>query len=140
MNPLPSVVFYGPFGYALMIGEYDGGTLLARSTRRSWSSILAFISAELSCFETKLFGTRCAEVLMLNASPEVERLARDLANATGESVDEAVVIALRERLDRYAKSGARLRRLNEIALELSRLRRNASFAEKDLYGTDGLPI
>ena len=77
---------------------------------------------------------------MLNASPEVERLARDLANATGESVDEAVVIALRERLDRYAKSGARLRRLNEIALELSRLRRNASFAEKDLYGTDGLPI
>lgn len=33
-------------------------------------------------------------------NPEVEQLARELAKRTGESVDDAVAAAIRERLDR----------------------------------------
>ena len=36
---------------------------------------------------------------------ETARLARDLANATGESITQAVTTALRERLDRVSHSG-----------------------------------
>jgi antitoxin VapB len=36
--------------------------------------------------------------------PAVEQLARELAKRTGESIDEAVVTALRERLERNKKT------------------------------------
>lgn len=54
-------------------------------------------------------------------SPEADRLARELAAETGESLTEAVEAALRERLARehahgLARMGARLRRLRtEVA-------------------------
>lgn len=38
---------------------------------------------------------------------ETERLARDLAASTGETVTAAVTIALRERLDRVGSRGSR---------------------------------
>ncbi len=40
-------------------------------------------------------------------NPETERLARDLAAATGETVTAAITAALRERLDRIGSVGDR---------------------------------
>jgi antitoxin VapB len=50
-------------------------------------------------------------------SDEADQLARELAAETGETLTEAVVIALRERLDReHARHGARMRtRLARVA-------------------------
>jgi antitoxin VapB len=45
--------------------------------------------------------------------PEADRLARELAEATGEGITEAVIKALRERLDRQRKRRPRGRRLSE---------------------------
>lgn len=51
---------------------------------------------------------------------EADRLARELAATTGESITEAVLVAIRERLDRersHRRVSARLARLaDEIAL------------------------
>ena len=49
-------------------------------------------------------------------NPEADQLARDLADTTGESLTDAVLMALRERLDRERKHrragvGSRLRHL-----------------------------
>ena len=41
-------------------------------------------------------------------SPEAERLARDLAAATGESLTGAVTVALRERLERIRSADHQL--------------------------------
>lgn len=49
--------------------------------------------------------------------PEADRLARELAAATGESLTEAVVVALRERLQRQQRrrgSSERLRKLQAL--------------------------
>jgi len=51
-------------------------------------------------------------------NPEVDRLAKKVAEATGESLTEAVVVALRERLERVrARRGGRslADELDEIA-------------------------
>jgi hypothetical protein len=41
-------------------------------------------------------------------NPEVERLARDVAKQTGEQLEDAVVTALRERLERLTPMSERL--------------------------------
>jgi antitoxin VapB len=50
---------------------------------------------------------------------EVDRLARELAGTTGESLTEAVLVALRERLDRERRrrgvAGALARLVEEIS-------------------------
>jgi len=56
-------------------------------------------------------------------SDEADRLARELAEATGESMTQAILVALRERLQREVRHdrlsvGARLRRLASDAAEL----------------------
>jgi len=43
--------------------------------------------------------------------PEADRLARELAKSTGEGLTEAVIAALRERLDRVRKRRRPARRL-----------------------------
>lgn len=48
-------------------------------------------------------------------SDEADRLARELAQQTGESLTEAVVVALRERLDRQR------RQARPVAVRLDRL-------------------
>lgn len=58
--------------------------------------------------------------------PEAERLARELAEATGESIDAAVVSALRERLERQKppeedEIARRTARAWAIALEFGKL-------------------
>lgn len=49
-------------------------------------------------------------------NPEAERLARALAHCTGESITDAVIAALRERLER--EQGRRTRLVDEI-MEIS---------------------
>ena len=50
---------------------------------------------------------------------EADRLARQLAETTGESITEAVLIALRERLDREKTQRGIGRRLTRLAEELA---------------------
>lgn len=54
-------------------------------------------------------------------NPEADRLARELAAATGESLTDAVLVALRERLDRERRRPGIGERLRRLADETSRL-------------------
>jgi antitoxin VapB len=76
-------------------------------------------------------------------SDEADQLARELAAETGETLTEAVVIALRERLDReYAKHGAGMRtRLAHLAADVAALPVTDSRTPEDIIGYDdaGLP-
>lgn len=53
-------------------------------------------------------------------SDEADRLARELTAATGESLTTAVIVALRERLERQrgGRSSAMSRRLNALRAEV----------------------
>jgi len=77
-------------------------------------------------------------------SDEADQLARRLAAATGESLTEAVTLALRERLDRVGRG----RGTRSLAGQLDRIaKRCASLPIVDSrtpdeilgYGVDGLP-
>lgn len=76
-------------------------------------------------------------------SDEADRLARKLAAETGESLTEAVVVALKERLEReQARRGARISaRLSRLQADVAALpvldRRPAD--EILGYGPEGLP-
>jgi antitoxin VapB len=80
-------------------------------------------------------------------SPEAERLARLLANATGESVTGAITTAVRERLERIeARAGdtarARADRLTAIAADAApRWAESLRAADHGdlLYDEKGLP-
>jgi antitoxin VapB len=50
---------------------------------------------------------------------EADRLARSLAEMTGESLTDAVVVALRERLDRERTRRNLVRRVTRLADEVS---------------------
>lgn len=54
-------------------------------------------------------------------NPEADALARELTAVTGESMTEAVIVALRERLDRVrgGRSAAITRRLHALKAETS---------------------
>lgn len=54
-------------------------------------------------------------------NPEADKLARELTAATGESITEAVVVALQERLERVRARDAStlVRRLNSLRTEVS---------------------
>ena len=78
---------------------------------------------------------------------ETYRLIRELADATGESMTEAVTVAVRERLARTrgardAEVRARIERMTEIAAEMRRLA-PPGYWDQDfdelLYDEDGLP-
>ena len=76
-------------------------------------------------------------------SPEAERLARELAECTGESVVEAVTNALRAELARKSPpTGERaIRIMKEAAERLSQLPTLDSRAAEEIIGYDenGLP-
>jgi antitoxin VapB len=76
-------------------------------------------------------------------SDEADRLARDLAAETGETLTDAVVIALRERLDRQrALRGAGMReRLARLAADAAAMPVLDDRTPEDIlgYGEDGLP-
>lgn len=77
-------------------------------------------------------------------SQEADRLARALAAETGESITDAVVVSLRERLERTRgrRSELALRRLSALADELTRLPVvDARTADEIIgYDRDGLPV
>lgn len=76
-------------------------------------------------------------------SDEADQLARELAAETGETLTEAVVIALRERLDReHARHGASMRvRLARLAADVAAFRVADGRTPEDIIGYDdaGLP-
>src|SRR5260370_36955643 len=75
-------------------------------------------------------------------SEEADRLARELASETGETLTEAVERALRERLDReHARHGASMRtRLARLAADVAALRvADPRTAEEIIRYRDGRP-
>lgn len=76
-------------------------------------------------------------------SDEADQLARKLAAETGETLTEAVVIALKERLDReHARYAASMRtRLARLAADVAALPVADSRAPEEIIGYDdaGLP-
>jgi antitoxin VapB len=76
-------------------------------------------------------------------SDEADRLARELAAETGETLTEAVETALRERLDReHSKRGTSMRvRLARLAADVAALRIADDRAPDEIIGYDdaGLP-
>jgi antitoxin VapB len=76
-------------------------------------------------------------------SDEADQLARELAAETGETLTEAVVIALRERLDReHGRHAASMRtRLARLAADVAALPVADSRAAEEIIGYDdaGLP-
>jgi antitoxin VapB len=76
-------------------------------------------------------------------SDEADRLARELSAETGETLTEAVEIALRERLDReHARHAASMRhRLGRLAADVAALHVADGRAPEDIIGYDdaGLP-
>lgn len=79
-------------------------------------------------------------------NPEAERLARDLARRTGESVTTAITIALRERLERQKQAKQAesrlewLNRITEITAGIMNDGRNTTELLDELYDPEtGLP-
>jgi antitoxin VapB len=76
-------------------------------------------------------------------SDDADRLARQLAAETGESLTEAVVIALRERLDReHSRHAASMStRLKRLAADVAAMRVADDRPPEEIIGYDqaGLP-
>ena len=76
---------------------------------------------------------------------EILRLARELANLTGETVDEAVNVALKERLERVKHERSveeRLQAIRAISERTARMLRDGPSAVDHgdlLYDEHGLP-
>src|SRR6266508_3841034 len=76
-------------------------------------------------------------------NPEADRLARELATTTGESLTDAVVNALQERLDRarHQRAAGVAQRLRRLAAEVREIPVIDLRAADDIigYDDDGLP-
>ena len=73
---------------------------------------------------------------------ETCRMARELADLTGETVTDAITVALRERLERQREIAERLKRMREISKRVSsQLKPGPSAIEHGdwLYDERGLP-
>ena len=73
---------------------------------------------------------------------ETCQLADELAQLTGETVTDAIMVALRERLERQREIAERLQRMREISRRTARLLRPGPSAVEHgdfLYDEDGLP-
>ncbi|MDO8835039.1 MAG: type II toxin-antitoxin system VapB family antitoxin [Vicinamibacterales bacterium] len=76
--------------------------------------------------------------------PDADRLARELARTTGESLTDAVITSLRERLarERGRTQSSRVRRdIRRIRERCAALRVRDSRPDDDIlgYGPDGIP-
>jgi len=75
-------------------------------------------------------------------SDEAHRIAREIANYTGETVTSTVVIALRERLERLKKEAnfeERKARIDEIIRRSGPTAPGVTSDHSDLYDEIGLP-
>ena len=75
------------------------------------------------------------------ADPEAESLARELAEKTGETIDHAVVQALRERLDKQVDIARRLAAIKDIQQRVAALPVLDGRSADEIIGYDenGLP-
>jgi antitoxin VapB len=76
--------------------------------------------------------------------PETDYLARKLSSLTGESITQAITIALRERLERYEHSSRVINRLRVIEL-VDQFQKElpvgaSSYLDTFFYDEQGLPI
>jgi antitoxin VapB len=76
------------------------------------------------------------------AKDEADLLARELAERTGETLTDAVVIALRERLERLRQPSRSEKRqcLRAIAHETAQIIGDRLITTDDLYDAFGLPV
>jgi antitoxin VapB len=75
-------------------------------------------------------------------NPIVERLAKELADETGETMTSAIQVALEERLQRLRRErdvAEKLRRIDEILARSGPTPPGATSDHSDLYDDDGLP-
>ena len=73
---------------------------------------------------------------------ETCRLARELADLTGETMTGAITVALRERLERQREIAERLKRMRAISKRAAKLLRPGPSAVEHgdfLYDENGLP-
>jgi len=75
------------------------------------------------------------------ADPEADRLARELAEQTGESVERVVVRALRERLEKEREIARKLEKIKEIQRRVAALPILDDRTAEEILGYDenGLP-
>ena len=89
------------------------------------------------------YGFYTSSMALSIKSEEADRLARELAAETGETLTEAVETALRERLDReHAKHAASMRsRLKRLAADVAAIRVVDDRTPEEIIGYDdaGLP-
>jgi len=75
-------------------------------------------------------------------SDEAHTLAKKIASHTGESLTSAVVVALKERLERLERERnvqEKIRRVEEILARLPPVPQGVTSDHSDLYDDDGLP-
>ena len=74
-------------------------------------------------------------------NPEVDRLAAELADLTGEPIDQAVVEALREQLEKQKKIARELAAIHEIQRRFASLPVLDDRTDDEIIGYDenGLP-
>lgn len=73
-------------------------------------------------------------------TPEADRLARELSRLTGETMTEAVTVALRERLERAREIGARPKTTEEIDARVREILDAAAEFRANLPGADFSPV
>jgi antitoxin VapB len=79
---------------------------------------------------------------MIIKSDEAHRIAKEIANHTGESMTAAVLIALRERLERLRRQASfeeRKARVDEIIRRSGPTAPGVTSDHSDLYDEMGLP-
>ena len=75
-------------------------------------------------------------------NPAVERLAKELAEETGETMTSAIQVALEERLQRLRRErdvAEKIRRIDAVLDSLPPVPPGVTSDHSDLYGEDGLP-
>jgi antitoxin VapB len=75
-------------------------------------------------------------------NPTVERLAKELAAETGETMTSAIQVALEERLERLRRErdvAEKIRRIDEIVDSLPPVPPGVTSDHSDLYDENGLP-
>ena len=104
---------------------------------------LGTVSFALACMAEVCYFIYTSSMALSIKSDEADHLARELAAETGETLTEAVVIALRERLDReHARHTASMRtRLTRLAADVAALPVADTRAPEEIidYDDAGLP-
>ena len=117
--------------------------MLLETCRWAHNPDIRTASLALPCMAELCYIIYTSSMALSIKSDEADQLARELVAETGETLTEAVVIALRERLDReHARHAASMRmRLARLAADVAALPVADSRAPEEIIGYDdaGLP-